>query len=83
VIQPLRLDFAVACSPDHAFSTWGERFAQWWPSDHTATGAADSVVVLKPRGGRLYERTADGGEVDFGEVTVWEPPLRLGTAGRG
>jgi uncharacterized protein YndB with AHSA1/START domain len=78
VIEPLRLDFTVACSPEHAFATWGERFAQWWPPDHTATGANDSKVVLEPRvGGRLYERTSGGQEVDWGEITVWEPPRRL------
>jgi len=28
-------------------------------------------------GGRVYERTASGSEVDWGRIVAWEPPLRL------
>ncbi len=75
---PLRLTVDVACSPEDAFAVWTERFSLWWPADHTVTGDPD-LVALEPRlGGRIYERGPDGTEHEWGEVTAWEPPERLG-----
>jgi hypothetical protein len=31
MIEPLRLSFEVGCDPQHAFATWTERAASWWP----------------------------------------------------
>ena len=77
MIEPLRVEVDLDCPPDHAFVTWTERFAQWWPRGHTVSGdPAD--VVLEPRlGGRIFERTRDGAEIDWGEITAWDPPRRL------
>jgi uncharacterized protein YndB with AHSA1/START domain len=77
VIEPLRVDVDIDCPPAHAFATWTERFASWWPRSHTVSG--DPVaVVLEPRvGGRIYECTPAGDEIDWGEVTGWEPPNLL------
>ena len=77
-VEPLRLTIDVDCAPEHAFAVWTERFSLWWPADHTVTGDPD-LVALEPRlGGRIYERGPDGSEHDWGEVTTWEPPRRLG-----
>jgi uncharacterized protein YndB with AHSA1/START domain len=79
VIEPIRLDVEVACPPDRAFAVWTEEIDRWWPADHTVSGTDDLTVVLEPRaGGRIFERTPGGIEHDWGEVTVWEPPSRLG-----
>jgi uncharacterized protein YndB with AHSA1/START domain len=79
VIEPIRLSFDVACPVDHAFRTWTEGIDRWWPADHTVTGSDDLTVVLERHvGGRIFERTTGGDELDWGEVTVWEPPTRLG-----
>ena len=77
--EPLALSFDVACAPDRAFALWTERIDQWWPGDHTVTGRHDLTVVLESGvGGRIFERTPDGTEHEWGEVTLWDPPVRLG-----
>jgi uncharacterized protein YndB with AHSA1/START domain len=79
VTEPLTLSFEVACPPERAFDLWTDRIDTWWPSDHTVTGRDDLTIVLEPGvGGRIFERTAEGDEHDWGEVTAWEPPERLG-----
>jgi len=74
---PLRMSFDVACSAEHAFNIWTSAIGEWWPSDHTVTGQPAAVVMQSGVGGRIYERTADGVEHDWGEVTVWKPPTLL------
>jgi uncharacterized protein YndB with AHSA1/START domain len=79
VIEPIRLSFDVDCPPDRAFRVWTARISQWWPADHTVSAETGLAVVMEGRpGGRIFERTAAGVEHDWGEVTVWEPPTRLG-----
>lgn len=79
MIDPIRLTFEVDCPPEHAFRTWTDGIATWWPADHTITAADGLQVVLEGRtGGRIFERTSDGVEHEWGEVTIWEPPTRLG-----
>jgi uncharacterized protein YndB with AHSA1/START domain len=78
VTSPLRITFEVACPAQHAFDMWTSRIGTWWPSDHTVTGQRDLVVVLEGGvGGRIFERTGEGVEHDWGVVTLWEPPARL------
>jgi uncharacterized protein YndB with AHSA1/START domain len=79
VIEPIRLAFDVDCPVEHAFDVWTARIGQWWPRDHTVSAEQDLTVVLEGRpGGRIFERQASGVEHDWGEVTIWEPPTRLG-----
>ena len=50
----------------------------WWPHDHSVSGDPELTVTFEPRaGGRIFERTSQGTEHDWGEVLVWEPPERL------
>jgi hypothetical protein len=78
-IEPLLVELELRCSAAHAFSTWTERFGLWWPPGHTTSGDPDATVHLEPRlGGRIFERATDGREIDWGEITQWDPPHRLG-----
>lgn len=72
---PIVLAFDVQCPQDRAFDLWTARIDTWWPADHTATGRGDVTVVLEAGvGGRIFERTPEGDEHPWGEVTVWSPP---------
>ena len=78
MIEPLRLSFDVDAPADHAFAVWTEWIGRWWPGDHTHTGLSDLEIVLEGRvGGRIFERTVDGREWDWGRIRVWEPPSRF------
>ena len=77
MIAPLHLTLDVACPSDHAFAVWTSGIATWWPPDHTVSGGPELVVMEPGVGGRLYERTPDGVEHDWGHVTAWDPPTRL------
>jgi hypothetical protein len=74
MIEPLRFSFEVKSDADHAFATWTERIALWWPADHTISGSPASVVLEGRVGGRIYER-GDQGEIhEWGVITAWHPP---------
>jgi len=78
VIEPLRITFDVACAPDRAFELWTAHTSMWWPKSHTVSARADLEVVIEPCvGGRIYERTSDGEEHDWGQVTGWNPPRSI------
>ena len=78
MIEPLRLSLMVACSAEHAFITWTKKASSWWPADHTSSGETGLSVVFEPGvGGRIFERTRGGKEIDWGEITVWDPPNRV------
>ncbi len=77
-MDPLVFEFAVGCSTAHAFETWTTDASRWWPSDHSMSGESSMEVIFEPSsGGRIYERTSDANEHDWGEILVWEPPTTL------
>ena len=81
MIDPLRFSFVVDCPAEHAFEVWTVKTSSWWPVSHTVTAEGGLQVVFEGRtGGRIFERTPSGQEVDWGEITVWDPPRRLGYA---
>ncbi len=76
---PIVIEFEVACAADHAFETWTTRISSWWPRGHTVSKDPCASIEIEPRrGGRIVERTPDGAEHQWGLVTGWEPPSRLG-----
>ena len=72
----------VDCSVEHAFETFTDRMHEWWPlATHSIevgeTGSAPETVVFDGPGGRVYERTTRGEELEWATVTVFEPPRRF------
>ncbi len=79
MIEPLVTEVRLRCSAAHAFATWTGRFGAWWPPGHTSSGEPGATAHLDPRlGGRIFERTPEGREIEWGEVTTWDPPRQLG-----
>jgi hypothetical protein len=77
--EPLRLSYEISCPAQHAFEVWTTRLSTWWPKGHSASGDPHTTVLLEPRlGGRIFERLPDGTEIDWGEITLWNPPRQLG-----
>jgi hypothetical protein len=79
VIEPINIAFELACDAQHAFGVWTERASAWWPRAHTVSREHTLDIVFEPRiGGRVFERTRNGSEHEWGQITVWDPPHWLG-----
>jgi uncharacterized protein YndB with AHSA1/START domain len=78
-IAPVVKTLSVGCSPAHAFATFTERIADWWPLRTHSMGQerADSVRVEPGIDGRIVERLADGTETVWAYMLDWDPPQRL------
>src|SRR5215467_14360949 len=78
LIAPLRMSFVVDCTPEHAFDTWTGRATAWWPPAHTVSHEPGAQIVFEPReGGRIFERTPGGREIEWGRIVEWSRPRRL------
>jgi uncharacterized protein YndB with AHSA1/START domain len=64
---------------DVAFKAWIQTIDTWWPKkDHSLSGTADTTVFLEAKaGGRIFERTAAGEELEWGRVLAVERPHRI------
>jgi len=80
---PVRQQMTVEASPERAFEAFTAGFGGWWPPSHHIGASAYKTAVIEPRvGGRWFEIGEDGSECDWGDVLVWDPPLRLVLAWR-
>lgn len=79
-IPPVRRSIRVSWRPEQAFERFTAQFGAWWPyRTHSVGGDSVARVVFEPRlGGLIYEEHKDGRRFQWGEVTIWEPPRRLG-----
>ncbi len=78
-IAPIEVGITVATDVEHAFRTFTEDVASWWPAESHSVGEGRvAVVVMEPcAGGRFFERWDDGTEHDWGEILEWDEPHRF------
>jgi uncharacterized protein YndB with AHSA1/START domain len=68
----------VRASVERTFSVFIEQMETWWPATHHIAKTPFQSIFVEPRkGGRWYERDADGNQCDWGTVLAWDPPHRV------
>lgn len=62
-----------------AFELFVRRLGEWWPLSTRSVALADAVSCrMEPRaGGRIFERTRNGVESEWGQLLAFEEPARL------
>jgi hypothetical protein len=77
-LAPITHEYTLRCSAEEAFEAYAGRIAEWWDPGYTANAETLLGVTIEPRvGGRVYATHTDLGELDWGEVTTWEPGRTL------
>jgi len=77
--QTIRKSVLVNAPVEKAFRVFTEEIGAWWPiKTHSVSRERAETAVFEGRvGGLLYERAADGDEIVWGEIAVWDPPHHL------
>lgn len=75
----IRKELPIRATRAETFRVFTEEMAAWWPFEgrQLLDGRKEAVVIEPFPGGRLYERTVDGQEAEWGSVVEYEPPDRL------
>jgi hypothetical protein len=76
---PVRESTLVRSDIDHTFDVFVRTIHLWWPLQPMSFGRerVRDVTFETRVGGRVYETWDDGTTVDWGELSVWEPPERF------
>lgn len=77
--KPIVHTIWVDCPVAETFRWFTEGFAEWWPLQaHSVNQEEAEHCALEPwPGGRIFERSPNGTEEEWGTITAWEPPTRL------
>jgi uncharacterized protein YndB with AHSA1/START domain len=76
-VAPIHAGVEVAAPPAKAFAVFTEKMTDWWPVDYAMVPKPRKVIVEPEKGGRWYEKGADGSERLVATVTHWDPPRRV------
>jgi uncharacterized protein YndB with AHSA1/START domain len=76
---PIRATVTVDAPAAEAFAAFTEGINAWWPREFSWCGQLLERQVIEPwRGGFCHEVGPYGLRLDWGRVSTWEPPQRLG-----
>lgn len=78
-MAPVVKEITVPADREAAFRRFTEEIDRWWPrATHSVYEEACAEVRFEGReGGRIYERSGDGEESEWGRVTAWDPPTTV------
>lgn len=78
-IEPVIKSRILEIDPSSAFDLFTNRIQQWWPvASHSIHAEAVATIRFdRIVGGRVVEVGADGTEVAWADVMVWDPPNRF------
>jgi uncharacterized protein YndB with AHSA1/START domain len=77
-ITPVVKGIRVRANAARAFKVFTGELGTWWPKTHHIGSSPMTKAILECRvGGRCYSEQEDGTECPWGQVTVWEPPVRF------
>ena len=76
---PVRCTSTVRSSRAHTFDVFVRTIGTWWPAQPFSAGRdrVRDITIERQSGGRVFEVWDDGSVVDWGQVSVWEPPGRF------
>jgi hypothetical protein len=76
---PIQMSVMVPLPPHRAFELFTERMSTWWPlATHSISKSRAGACFIEPfEGGRVFERSMEGEELEWGRIVVWEPPYKM------
>jgi uncharacterized protein YndB with AHSA1/START domain/uncharacterized protein YciI len=74
-LPPIRRQVVVPAPADQAFDVFTQKIGSWWPVERHSVHGATATAAFQD--GRLIETSAEGDQVEWGEVLAWEPPHML------
>ncbi len=76
---PVRCSTTVRSDREHTFDVFVRAIGVWWPADPFSAGRdrVRDITIEHRFGGQVSEVWDDGTVVEWGRLSVWEPPARF------
>ena len=85
-MEPIRRSVTVGLAQERAFTLFTEEMDTWWPVEMHSRAVdefgdedlkVERVEFQTRAGGRVLEHMSNGRALPWGDVVVWEPPVRF------